>query len=113
MGRLGAGADGGDIWGVPVAATAVDGVPELITHQQTGLLSPPGEPARLAENITWSLDHPDEVQRMKRSAKIRVVSAFSAQRMVEKIEELYERLLAEKEYVEKVDYKKKVLSHSV
>ncbi len=93
--------------GVPVAATAVDGIPELIAHQQTGLLSPPGEPVRLAENITWSLDHPDEVQKMKQSARNRVVPAFSAERMVEQIEALYERLLAEKEYVEKVYVKKK------
>lgn len=93
--------------GVPVAATAVDGIPELITHQQTGLLSPPGEPVRLAENITWSLDHPDEVKIMKQNAMSRVVPTFSAERMVEHIEELYERLLAEKECVEKVYVKEK------
>ena len=93
--------------GVPVAATAVDGIPELIAHQQTGLLSPPGEPDRLAENITWSLDHPDEVQRMIQNARSRVVPAFSAERMVEQIETLYERLLAEKASVEKVSVEKK------
>jgi glycosyltransferase involved in cell wall biosynthesis len=99
--------------GVPVAATAVNGVPELVIHKETGLLSPPGDPARLAENITWSLDHPDEVQTMKQSARNRVVPDFSAERMVEKIEALYERLLAEKEYAEKVYVEKKVLSYPV
>jgi glycosyltransferase involved in cell wall biosynthesis len=86
------------IAGVPAAATAVDGVPELVTHQETGLLSPPGEPARLAENIVWLLDHPDAAQRMRDRAKERVVPAFSAERMVEQIEALYESLLVEKEY---------------
>ena len=95
------------IVGVPVAATAVNGVPELVTHQQTGLLSPPGEPARLAENITWLLNYPDEAYRMKQNAINRVVPTFSAERMIEQIEALYERLLAEKEYVEKVYIKKK------
>lgn len=89
------------IMGVPVAATAVDGVPELVTHQRTGLLSPPGDPARLAENITWLLDHPAEAQRMRQSARNRVVPTFSAERMVEKIEALYERLLVENGAVEK------------
>jgi glycosyltransferase involved in cell wall biosynthesis len=84
--------------GVPVAATAVDGVPELVTHQQTGLLSPPGDPARLAENIIWLLDCPEEAQRMKQCARNRVVPTFSAERMVEQIEALYERLLDEKGY---------------
>jgi glycosyltransferase involved in cell wall biosynthesis len=81
---------------VPVAATAVDGVPELVTHQQTGLLSPPGEPARLAKNVMWLLDHPEEAQKMGQCAKKRVVPTFSAERMVEQIEALYERLLVEK-----------------
>jgi glycosyltransferase involved in cell wall biosynthesis len=89
------------IMGVPVAATAVDGVPELVTHQQTGLLSPPGDPARLADNIIWLLDYPEEAQRMRQCARKRVVPTFSAERMVEQIEALYENLLVEKEYVEK------------
>jgi glycosyltransferase involved in cell wall biosynthesis len=84
------------ITGVPVAATAVDGVPELVTHQQTGLLSPPGDPAQLAQNIVWLLDNPEEAQRMRQCATSRVVPTFSAEQMVEQIEALYERLLVEK-----------------
>jgi glycosyltransferase involved in cell wall biosynthesis len=89
------------IMGVPVAATAVDGVPELVTHQQTGLLSPPGDPAQLAQNIIWLLDHPEEAHRMRQSATSRVVPTFSAEQMVERIEALYERLLIEKGYAQK------------
>jgi glycosyltransferase involved in cell wall biosynthesis len=89
------------IMGVPVAATAVDGVPELVTHQQTGLLSPPGDPARLAENMIWLLDNPEEAQRMRQCARSRVVPTFGAERMANQIEALYERLLVEKQYVEK------------
>lgn len=81
---------------VPVAATAVDGVPELVTHMETGLLSPPSDPAALAANIVWALDHPAEVEAMRRRAYERVVPAFSAERMVTQIEALYDRLLAEK-----------------
>lgn len=81
---------------VPVAATAVDGVPELVDHGKTGLLSSPGDPARLADNIIWLLDHPEEAKELAQSARNRVVPAFSAERMVAKIEALYERLLVEK-----------------
>lgn len=88
------------IMGVPVAATAVDGVPELVTHRETGLLSPPGDPAGLADNIIWLLDYPEEAQRMRQSARTRVVPTFSAERMVGQIEALYERLLVEREYVQ-------------
>jgi len=86
------------IMGVPAAATAVDGVPELVTHQQTGLLSPPGDPIQLAENIVGLLEHPDEAHKMGQRAHNRVVPTFSAERMVENIEALYERLLIEKGY---------------
>ena len=81
------------ILGRPVAATAVNGVPELIIHGETGLLSPPRQPLVLAENILWILDHPDEAQSMARSARDRILSQFGAEHMVEQIEALYEKLL--------------------
>jgi len=90
------------IMGVPVSATAVDGVPELVTHHETGLLSPPGAPVQLADNIIWLLEHPEEAQEMRQQGMKRVVPAFSAERMVEQIEALYERLLVKREYVETV-----------
>ena len=81
--------------GVPIAATAVDGVPELVICQQTGLLSPPRDPDSLAANILRLIDRPDEAQRMARRAKDRVVPAFGAQRMLEQIDSLYRSLLHE------------------
>jgi glycosyltransferase involved in cell wall biosynthesis len=81
------------IMGVPVVATSVNGVPELIVDQETGLLSPPANPAKLAENIIWLLDHPQEAQRMSHSASERVVPDFSAARMLKQIDALYQRLL--------------------
>jgi len=82
------------IMGVPVAATAVDGVPELVEHGTTGLLSPPREPDALAEHVLWLLDHPDEARRMGERGRDRVVPAFSVETMVAGIEDLYEACLA-------------------
>ncbi|MCI0698398.1 glycosyltransferase family 4 protein [candidate division KSB1 bacterium] len=84
------------IVGVPVAATSVDGIPELVSHRSTGMLSPPGNPHAMAENILWLLDHPKEAQEMSRSARKRVVPAFSAERMVEETDALYQRLLGQR-----------------
>ena len=81
----------------PVAATSVGGVPELIIHQETGLLSPPGNPAELADNIIWLLEHPLEAREMGERARHKVLSAFSSEAMIERIESLYERLLDGKE----------------
>lgn len=81
------------IMGVPVAATSVNGVPELVVHNKTGLLSPPGDPAKLAKNILWLLDYPQEAHRMSRSGQEYVMPNFSAGGMVEQIDALYQRLL--------------------
>lgn len=89
------------IMNVPVAATRVGGVPELVIDKETGLLSEPGEPLQLAENISWLLDHPVEAKRMSTHAYARVVPAFSGQRMVERIEAFYEHLLGEKGLLDK------------
>ncbi|GAA2895293.1 hypothetical protein GCM10010517_60010 [Streptosporangium fragile] len=37
--------------GVPVVSTAVGGVPDLVEHGGNGLLTPPGDPGALAEDI--------------------------------------------------------------
>lgn len=44
--------------GVPVVATAVGGVPEIVEHECTGLLVPPGDPAALAAAIERLLGDP-------------------------------------------------------
>lgn len=84
------------IMAVPVAATAVNGIPELVLHQETGLLSPPGQPAGLGQNIAWLLEHPAEARAMSQRGQARVLPKFGAAQMVEQIEALYQRLLTEK-----------------
>ncbi len=89
------------IMGVPVAATSVDGVPELVIHERTGLLSPPRDPTSLATNILRLLNHPAEAQHMAQTAKHRVVPAFGADQMIDRIDDLYRTLLHEQQLVPK------------
>lgn len=81
------------IMGVPVAATAVDGIPELVTHGETGLLSAPANPGQLAKNIDWSLSNRADAKAMAVRAQAQVRHDFCASRMVGKIDELYRELL--------------------
>ena len=80
--------------GVPVAATEVDGIPELVTHNVTGRLSPPGDPDGLAQSIIWILEHRNEALRMAAEGRTRVVREWGADQMVSQIDALYQRLLA-------------------
>jgi glycosyltransferase involved in cell wall biosynthesis len=79
--------------GLPVAVTAAGGVPELVIQGETGLLSTPGNPRELADHIIRLLDHPGEAESMGKRARLRVLSDFSVETMVERITGLYQDLL--------------------
>ncbi len=50
--------------GLPVVASEIDGIPELVRHGETGFLVPPRDPERLADAITRLLDDPAMARRM-------------------------------------------------
>jgi len=54
--------------GLPVVATAAGGLPELIAHGETGLLSPPGDVAALVDHAAALAADPTLAQRFGRAA---------------------------------------------
>jgi glycogen synthase len=54
--------------GLPVIATAVGGIPELVHHHKTGLLVAPDEPKILAEAVTTLIQAPALAQKVQHSA---------------------------------------------
>jgi glycosyltransferase involved in cell wall biosynthesis len=55
--------------GLPVVATAVNAVPNVIIAGETGLLVPPGRPALLARAIAHLLDNPAVAARLAAAAR--------------------------------------------
>jgi sugar transferase (PEP-CTERM/EpsH1 system associated) len=82
--------------GLPVVATRVGGVPEVVVDGVTGFLVPPRDPQALADAILRLLRDPDLRRRMGEAGHARVAEHFSVEQMVGKTEALYEQLLAEK-----------------
>ncbi|MFA4885954.1 MAG: glycosyltransferase [Desulfotomaculaceae bacterium] len=78
--------------GVPVVATEVGGLPEVVLHGETGLLVPPANPAALARNILWMLDHPVEASSMAEKGGKIVREKFTSTVMARRTEELYRRV---------------------
>ncbi len=66
--------------GLPVAATAVGGVPELVTPARTGWLAPPGDPPALAAALRRLLANPEQCRDFGRAGRRRVVRDFSLER---------------------------------
>jgi glycosyltransferase involved in cell wall biosynthesis len=60
------------ICGVPVVATAVNAVPDVVVPGVTGMLVPPGRPAQLAAAIARLLDSPEAAARMAATARARL-----------------------------------------
>jgi len=54
--------------GTPIASTSPEGMNYLVDHGRTGLLSPPGDPAALAENILRLLQDAELSSRLAANA---------------------------------------------
>lgn len=78
--------------GVPVVATAVGGVPEVIDDGTTGLLVVPGNPEALATAILTIVSDPSMYARMSVASIERYRSSFTPQHVVPRYVELYRRL---------------------
>ena len=79
--------------GKPIAATSAGGIPDVVQHGVTGLLSPIGDSATLGANIATLLSNRELAASLGAAAKARVTE-FSVERMAERTVAVYERVLA-------------------
>jgi glycosyltransferase involved in cell wall biosynthesis len=64
------------ICGIPVVATAVNAVGDVVVPGETGLLVPPGHPALMADAVRFFLDSPEAAARMAAAAQARLGKRF-------------------------------------
>lgn len=77
--------------GLPVAAAATGGIPEITQDGITSLLSTPGSQSEFSAILRQLLEDPDKCRRMGELGKQRVRDLFSAERMTREFEALYDR----------------------
>lgn len=80
---------------LPVVATRVGGVPDVVEDGQSGLLVPPGEPAALAEGLRLLAREPGTRRAMGRRGQERARS-FSWDDILTRIEGVYHEAIAER-----------------
>lgn len=78
--------------GLPLCATAVGGIPRLVTDGENGFLCEAGDDAALARQICRLLEDPALGDRLGQAGRERAVRDFSFARMVAAHEALFERL---------------------
>jgi Glycosyltransferase len=79
---------------VPVVATRAGGIPEIIAHEETGLLVSPANPDALAHGIIWTLNNYGKAKEMAKRGKGDVVKKFSADAMVQGTLRIYQKNVA-------------------
>jgi len=79
---------------LPVVATDVGGISEMVTHGVTGMLVPKRDPQAMAAAIGGLLDDPDEAGRLGEAGANRQRAEYRLEAMVERVETRYEELFA-------------------
>jgi glycosyltransferase involved in cell wall biosynthesis len=82
-------------YGLPVVATPVGGVPQIVAGNRTGLLVPPGDTSALAEAILRVLREPEMALALGNAARAVVCTGYDARHLTERLTEVYGSVLNE------------------
>lgn len=67
---------------LPIVATAVHGIPEMVRDGQEALLVPPGDPAAMAAALRLHLAEPEAARTQAQAARARVAAEFDSRRLL-------------------------------
>jgi glycosyltransferase involved in cell wall biosynthesis len=81
--------------GKPIVASNAGGIPDLVTHGKNGFLVPPKDPRELAHYIQILIEDEEKRAKMGEAGK-EMAENFSKEKMVERIAELYKKLMIQK-----------------
>ena len=80
--------------GVPVVASDIGGIPELVAAGETGYLAPVGDVRAMAEHVLSLVKEPARWREFSRRARERVLERFQLGPAIDRYEALYRRLVA-------------------
>lgn len=86
-------------FGVPVIATNVDPLPELVAHGRTGLIFEAGSSESLSAQVEWALTHEDTWRLMRKSARSEFETRYSAESNYCRLMEIYHMARATKDSI--------------
>lgn len=79
---------------VPIVASRVGGIPEVVRDGFNGYLIEPGDSKALATKVNTLLDHPEQRRHFGQAGRALVLERFCIERMVEGNHRLYQQLCA-------------------
>jgi glycosyltransferase involved in cell wall biosynthesis len=81
--------------GVPVVASDIGGLPELVVDEETGYLCPLGDVDAFVERAARLLGSEEHQADMAAAARRRAVEVFDIEKVVPRYEDYYERVRSE------------------
>ena len=81
-------------FGLPVIASDIGGIPDIVRHRETGLLVPPGDAAALAGAILESVESPAETRERARRGRVHARRQFSLSSVIDRLTACYEQAIA-------------------
>lgn len=82
--------------GVPVIASRLGAMQEIVEDGRTGLHFTPGDAEDLAAKVEWAWTHPDEMHEMGRAARAEYEAKYTAERNYQMLMQIYERVTRER-----------------
>jgi N-acetyl-alpha-D-glucosaminyl L-malate synthase BshA len=80
-------------YGLPVVASEVGGIPELVLHGKTGYLAPMGDVQKMADYAIELLSNEEKYQAFSQASSERAFTEFSAKKIVPQYEAYYQKIL--------------------
>lgn len=77
------------VYGLPVVASRIGGLPEIVEDGVTGWLVAANSPAQLADRLEWLIRHRDTAQEMGQAGREKVFQEFTVETMVSDFEILF------------------------
>ncbi len=75
---------------LPVVATTVGGIPEIVEDMKSGVLVQPKNIRELAHALSFMIEHPDERRKYGATLKERILKEFSLEKMIGQVGKLYD-----------------------
>jgi len=82
--------------GVPVLASRLGSLAEIVEDGVTGLLFNPGDPQDLAAKLAWAQTHPDAMAKMGQAARRVYEARYAPQANAEQLESIYRQAISER-----------------
>jgi glycosyltransferase involved in cell wall biosynthesis len=91
---------------VPTVATAVGGIPEIITGPELGvLIAPPASPGSVAEALADLLERPERRRALAAAGRLAYEQRFTADPWVRRTRALYDEVIAERAGGRRADWR--------